>query len=101
MDALRSAFTFTGAARLCGGGAKSEPWTQLMSDVLDVPLEVTDSTEAGARGAALLAAIGVGAYSGLTEAADAAVTVVRRHEPQHHWGSVLDDRYAEFLTLMR
>lgn len=101
VDALRSAFTFSGAARLCGGGAKSEPWTQLMSDVLDVPLDVTDSTEAGARGAALLAAIGVGAYSGLTEAADAAVTVVRRHEPQHHWGSVLDDRYAEFLTLMR
>ncbi|OFI38164.1 hypothetical protein BIU82_06630 [Arthrobacter sp. SW1] len=100
VDALRSAFEFSGAARLCGGGAKSEAWTQLMTDVLEIPIEVTDSTEAGARGAALLAAIGVGVYSGLEEAADAAVDVVRRHEPQHHWGSVLDERYARFLELM-
>ncbi|MFJ3957115.1 FGGY-family carbohydrate kinase [Arthrobacter sp. NPDC090010] len=100
VDALRSAFSFSGAARLCGGGAKSEPWTQLLSDVLGVPVEVTDSTEAGARGAALLAAIGVGAYSGLREAVATAVTVVRRHEPQHHWGSVLEERYQEFLGLL-
>ncbi|MBN2578533.1 MAG: hypothetical protein JXB10_06030 [Pirellulales bacterium] len=41
--------------RVVGGGAKSDFWNQLKADVLNKPVVVTDVTEAGCRGAALLA----------------------------------------------
>ena len=41
--------------RAIGGGAKSATWNQLNADVLGVPLAVSEVTEAGARGAAMLA----------------------------------------------
>ncbi|SHN47435.1 FGGY-family carbohydrate kinase [Cryptosporangium aurantiacum] len=95
VSALGESFPLVGAARLCGGGARSTAWTQLLADALGLPVEVTDASEAGARGAAMLAGVGVGAYADLTEAVDACVRVVRRHEPQRD----LDERYAKYLAV--
>jgi L-xylulokinase len=99
VDALRERFTLTSAARLCGGGARNENWSQLMANALNVPIEITDAQEAGARGAALLAGIGVGLYKDKVEAVSAAVRVVRTHEPDPEWKSVLDERYAKYLRV--
>jgi L-xylulokinase len=77
LDALRSAFGLASTARLCGGGAKSQLWIQLLADATGLGLEVTDTDEPGARGAAMLAGIGAGLYSSLSDASDAAVRVVR------------------------
>lgn len=97
--ALGSRFPLVGTARVCGGGAKSGPWSQLVADALRLPVEVTDATEAGARGAAMLAGIGVGTYRDLTDAVDACVRVVRRHEPDATNGATLDARYARYLAV--
>lgn len=93
--ALGSSFPLVGAARLCGGGARSEPWSQLLADALDLPVEITDATEAGARGAAMLAGVGVGVYDDLRAAVDTCVRVVRRHEPRRD----LDARYARYVAV--
>lgn len=37
-------------------------WTQIFADTLQLPMEIPDGTEIGARGAAMSAGIGVGAY---------------------------------------
>ncbi|GAA3396516.1 FGGY-family carbohydrate kinase [Cryptosporangium minutisporangium] len=95
VSALGSSFPLVGAARLCGGGARSEAWSQLLADALGLPVEVTDASEAGARGAAMLAGVGVGAYADLGEAVEACVRVVRRHEPERN----LDERYARYLAV--
>lgn len=69
-------------ARLCGGLASSPLWAQMMADALDVVLEVCDVAEAGTRGAALLAGVGVGCFTDLDEAADAtSLTVARAYKP--------------------
>ncbi len=47
-------------ARLMGGGAGSELWVQLIADIFERPVEVTEHTEATALGAAVLAAAAVG-----------------------------------------
>lgn len=46
--------------RIMGGGARSEPWVQLIADVFERPVEVTDHSEITALGAAVLAASAVG-----------------------------------------
>jgi len=46
---------------LCvGGGARNELWNQIKADVVEAPLTLSDEPEAGLKGAALLAAAGVG-----------------------------------------
>ncbi|TQS45006.1 FGGY-family carbohydrate kinase [Cryptosporangium phraense] len=94
VEALGSSFPLVGAARLCGGGARSAVWSQLLADALGLPVEVTDAAEAGARGAAMLAGAGVGAYAGLGAAVKECVRVVRRHEPERN----LDARYGRYLA---
>ncbi|MBM3118161.1 MAG: hypothetical protein FJ006_01165 [Chloroflexi bacterium] len=49
--------------RVIGGGAKGKPWMQILADVTHRKVEtVCDPQEAGAVGAALVAAVGLGIY---------------------------------------
>lgn len=96
LDALRSAFPLP-VARLGGGAARSPQWCQLLADATGVDVEVTDADEPGARGAALLAGVGVGWWGSVEDAAAATVSVVRRHPARP--SPVLDDRYAAYRAL--
>jgi erythritol kinase (D-erythritol 1-phosphate-forming) len=46
-----------GEVSICGGGAKSQAWTQVLADVLQKPLRIARRPEVGARGAAIAALI--------------------------------------------
>lgn len=81
INKLRKAGARIDSARLAGGGSRSEVWSQMFADAIQVPMEVTDGDELGARGAALSAGIGAGIYRDYSEAVQAAVSVVRVHEP--------------------
>src|SRR5690606_33003453 len=49
------------ALNAIGGGARSDLWCQIMADVLNRPIrQVQDPLHANARGAAFLAAVGLG-----------------------------------------
>ncbi|MBA2316560.1 MAG: carbohydrate kinase [Euzebyales bacterium] len=82
VEVLSGSFDVRGRpARLCGGGARSSHWSQLLADGLGLGVEVTDADEAGARGAAMLAGLGISAYADVPAAVERAVRVVRSHEP--------------------
>jgi L-xylulokinase len=98
VDALREVFDFQRPVRLCGGGARSPEWTQLLADVLDIPVEVTDSDEAGARGAAMLTAVGTGQFADLDQVTDRWVRVVRSQGPRRLQARARDVRYQRYLT---
>jgi L-xylulokinase len=98
LDALREAFPLSGVARLGGGGARSPEWSQLLADAVGMAVEVTDTEEAGARGAAALAGIGLGWYASLEDAAAATVRVVRRHDPAPD--PLLDERYLRYRSIV-
>jgi xylulokinase len=49
--------------RASGGGTASPLWRQILADVLDAELAVTNTSEGAAYGAALLSAVGVGWFS--------------------------------------
>jgi sugar (pentulose or hexulose) kinase len=67
--------------RLGGGGAKSRAWAGMFADMLEEPVAVADGSEAGARGAAVCAAVATGVHDSHAEAVDAMVGVERTHRP--------------------
>lgn len=67
-------------ARIIGGGSRSATWRQIVADVLGISIVVPRTTDAS-FGAALIAAVGVGAFPDLPTAAAQTVSIVARHEP--------------------
>jgi xylulokinase len=68
--------------RVIGGGAKGRPWMQILADVTGRKIEsVCEPQEAGAVGAALVAAVGMGLYPDF-ESLREVVRVDKTYEPQ-------------------
>lgn len=100
IEKLRAAGGQINAARLAGGGSRSEVWSQMFADTIQVPMEVTGGNELGAKGAALSAGIGAGLYKDYEEAVRVAVNVVRTHEPDPDTTPFYLERYAEYKNLL-
>ena len=62
-------------ARISGGGTRSQLWRQILADVLQVELATINTTEGAAYGAALLAAVGSGAFASVPEACQQVIRV--------------------------
>ncbi len=101
IEKLRKAGGQINTARLAGGGSRSLVWSQMFADMIQVPIEITDGNELGARGAALSAGIGAGIYKNYAQAVHEAVSVVRTHEPIPANTSIYLARYAEYERLIR
>jgi L-xylulokinase len=67
--------------RLAGGAANSKVWVQIFADVLNLPIEIIDTTELGALGAAMAAGVAGGVFEDLKEAAGNLVKIKQRIEP--------------------
>ena len=67
--------------RASGGGAKSAVWRQIHADVTGHPHVTLSADEGPALGAALLAAVGTGAYPSVADACRAAIQTVAQTEP--------------------
>jgi L-xylulokinase len=99
-EKLRDASSQVDVARLSGGGAHSSVWTQIFADTLQLPMEVPEGIEIGARGAALSAGIGVGVYKDHADAVAQAVKLDRRQEPNPASTPFYLERYAEYKNLI-
>jgi L-xylulokinase len=100
VEKLRSAGAQMDVVRLTGGGARSEIWTQIFADALQLPMEVPQGVELGARGAAMCAGIGAGVYRDHAEAVDKAVRLERRQVPDPAATPLYLARYAEYQRLL-
>jgi len=100
IEKLRAAGAQIKAVRLTGGGSRSQVWTQMFADTIQLPMEVSDGTELGARGAALSAGIGTGAYRNYAEAVEQGVSIARVQEPNPANTPFYLDRFAEYKQLI-
>ena len=87
------------STKICGGGAKSTVWKQIFSDVLGMPVQSIAAEEGPGLGAAMLAAVGCGAYRSVEEVADAVVRVTDTIEPDEHTQILYDEKYAKFKRI--
>ena len=76
--------------RAIGGGARGAPWMQIIADVTSKRIEtVLDPQEAGAVGAALIAAVGLGLYPDFASLKEV-VQVDRTFEPRPENAGIYD-----------
>lgn len=100
IEKLRKAGAQMDTARLTGGGSRSKVWTQIFADTIQLPMEVPQGTEIGARGAAMSAGIGAGAYKDHADAVAKAVRLDRIQKPDPQATPFYLARYAEYKRLL-
>ena len=93
---LRAAGALIESAVLSGGASRSEVWTQMFADVLSLPIATAASTETGALGAAVAAAVGVRSHADLDEAVSRMSRRTRLFEPRQERASVFAERFRQF-----
>jgi L-xylulokinase len=96
LESLGSRMPLPSPVRVGGGGARSSGWTQMLADSLGMSVEVTESQEVSALGAALLAGVGIGVYDGLAEAVSSTVRVARSHQPDASRRAESNVRYGRY-----
>jgi len=99
---MRKADLTIGPAALIGGGAKSDVWAQVIADVLNVPLRRPVHGDAS-YGAALIAAVGVGAFANEADAIGKCVTFGPQIAPDPARAAIYDglfDRYRRVKELL-
>ena len=87
------------AASLCGGGAKSALWRKILANVFDMPMEIPQTEQGPAYGAAMLAMTGCGAYPSVRDAARSIVKIRERIEPRDDMAALYAKRYHTFRTM--
>jgi xylulokinase len=85
---------------IVGGGAQSDVWCQIFSDVMNVEIrQVADSICANARGAAWIAAVGLGEikFSDVPEM----VKIKKNYTPQGENRELYNERFRIFRTIYK
>jgi xylulokinase len=85
---------------IAGGGAASDIWCQIFADVLNIEVrQVVDPIQANARGAAFIAAAGLGeiSFADVPEL----VEFKRIYTPNPHTRKLYDDRYGAFVEIYK
>jgi xylulokinase len=95
LELLRELGADPQVGRASGGGARSELWLRIVASALRLPLELTESEEGSAFGAALLAGVRTGAFADAEDAVARCVRVRRRIEPEWDY----EEGYARFRHL--
>ena len=85
--------------KIGGGGAKSPLWRRIIANVLNLKVDILESEEGPAFGAAMLAAVAAGEYKSVEEIAAKLVHVVDTVEPEPEIAARYEERYAQFKEI--
>ena len=85
--------------RVSGGGSRSRLWRQILSDVFNLPVDVINSKEGAAYGAAILAAVGCGTFASVDEACNKLIKVTDTVYPNEMNQEKYDDMYKIYSGL--
>ncbi|MGL5571578.1 MULTISPECIES: xylulokinase [Bacteria] len=85
------------SVRVSGGGAKSEFWQQMIANIFEVNVDIVNSTEGPAYGAAILAMVGDGIYKDVNTACCTLIKVINSKVPN----KTLEKKYREKYEIFK
>ena len=86
-------------SKICGGGAKSLLWQQILADVLGIPLDSAVTEQGPGYGAAMLAMVCCGEYESVREAADKLVCTASTVYPDEKAVMRYEEKYQKFRKI--
>lgn len=84
---------------ICGGGAKSPVWKRMIANIFNMKLDIIESEEGPALGAAILAAVCCGEFASVEEAAEKIVKIVDTVEPEAELVEKYELQYRRFARI--
>ena len=99
LEVARSLGINIARTKICGGGAKSPLWKKIIANVMNIKVEVIESEEGPALGAAMLAAVGCGEYPDVETATKQFVKTVDTVEPEKELVEKYEERYQKFKNI--
>lgn len=99
LEVARSLGIKIDSSRICGGGAKSPLWRQIIAAVMNVRLEIIESEEGPGYGAAILAAVGCGTFDSVESACSKLVKVIDTVDPDPELVRKYEEKYQKFKQL--
>lgn len=85
--------------RISGGGSKSKLWRQIVADVFNLRVNVVNSKQGPAYGAAILAAVGCKVFKSVDEACGKLIKITESLEPLKQNVEKYDKFYSVYSTL--
>ena len=85
--------------KICGGGAKSPLWKKMVANIMNMKVDVIESEEGPALGAAMLAAVGCGEYPSVEDAAEKIVKIIDTIDPDPELVAKYEERYQIFRKI--
>lgn len=82
-----------------GGGSRSALWCQVIADIMQRPVSVTQETESTCLGSGMLAAAAVGMHGSIKEAAEAMSGTGAHYEPDEKRAAVYDGIYDVYKDI--
>ena len=84
---------------LCGGGAKSGLWREILANVLNIELNIPVTEQGPGYGAAILAMVGAGAYKTVKECSEALFKVKETVSPCPHPVALYNERHEKYRKI--
>jgi xylulokinase len=99
LELLRALGVDAATARVSGGGARGRLWLEIVASALDLPLELTESEEGSAFGAALLGGVAGGVFADVHDAVASCVRIRDVVEPDPAWRDAYAELHPRFRAL--
>ena len=96
-DYIRAKGTEISRIIATGGGAKSEVWCQLQSNITGLPVVIPKEKEAACLGAAIICAVEDGKFASYEDAAKTCVSFTKRFEPTD--AKKYEKKYEKYCAL--
>ena len=99
MEAAKSTGLTPKRSKICGGGAKSPLWRKIIANVMNMKIDRIESEEGPGYGAAILAAVGCGAFSSVEEVAGRLVKITDTEESDPQLAEKYEEKYQKYRKL--
>lgn len=90
-----------GSVLLAGGPSKSDVWSQMFCDAINMPLTVAEGSEFGAKGAAICGAVAVGMARDIPSAVRDMTRIARVYNPRPEQVERLERQYRRYRRMSR
>lgn len=88
-------------ATLCGGGAKSLLWANVIANIFNKPIDFVETEQGPGFGAAILAMVGCGEYSSVEDACSKIIKVTKTIYPNDAIANLYIGKYLKYKSLYK